>query len=313
MMNTIFRQEVALGWLSVYMDDIVIHTKWQNEETEVEHQAQHWQYVHHILDKLKENDLYLKLKKCKFEQEEIKYLGLIVGRNKLWMDPTKIQGVATWKEPMNPTEVHKFLGFTGYYQYFIHNYSKIARPLLDLTKKATPWNWERWQQKAFDELKWRMTSSLVLMQPDFNKKFYLQVNALAYGMGAVLSQEGKHTTPSLLKCAKPVLNPIAYYSAMFTLVKRNYDIYERELLAIMKSLAHWQPYLGWTKELFMILTDHTNLQYWKSPKNLNRQTAQWHTDLQEYDFEIKHIPGSTNISADALSRPPGVDQGKEDN
>jgi hypothetical protein len=139
MMNTIFCQEVALGWLSVYMDDIVIHTKWQNEETEVEHQARHWQYVHHILDKLKENDLYLKLEKCKFEQEEIEYLGLIVGRNKLWMDPTKIQGVATWKEPMNPTEVHKFLGFTGHYQYFIHNYSKIARPLLDLIKKATPW------------------------------------------------------------------------------------------------------------------------------------------------------------------------------
>jgi hypothetical protein len=69
------------------------------------------------------------------------------------MDPIKIQGVATWKEPTNPTEVHKFLGFTGYYRYFIHNYSKITRPLLNLTKKATSWHWEQQQQDAFDKLK----------------------------------------------------------------------------------------------------------------------------------------------------------------
>jgi len=73
------------------------------------------------------------------------------------------------------------------------------------------------------------------------------------------------------------------------------------------------PYLGWTKEPFTILTDHANLTYWKSPQNLNRHTARWHADLQEYDFKIKHISGNTNIPADALSRPPGVDQGKNNN
>ena len=81
----------------------------------------------------------------------------------------------------------------------------------------------------------------------------------------------------------------------------------------MKSLQHWHPYLGWTKEPFTVLTDHANLTYWKSPQNLNRRTARWHADLQEYDFKIKHIPGNTNIPADALSRPPGVDQGENDN
>jgi len=100
---------------------------------------------------------------------------------------------------------------------------------------------------------------------------------------------------------------------MFTPTERNYDIYKCKLLAIMKSLIHWWPYLGWTKEMFTILTDHANLQYWKAPKNLNRWTAQWHADLQEYDYEIKHIPGSTNITADTLSRPPRVDKGEEDN
>jgi hypothetical protein len=79
----------------------------------------------------------------------------------------------------------------------------------------------------------------------------------------------------------------------------------------MKSLAHWQPYLGWTKEPFTILTDHANLQYWKSPQNLNHRTAQWHANLQEYDYEIQHIP--EKVPTDILSHPSNVDQGKDDN
>jgi hypothetical protein len=132
-------------------------------------------------------------------------------------------------------------------------------------------------------------------------------------MGAILSQQEGHTTPNLAKWSKPVLHLIAYYSATFTPTERNYDIYERELLAVMKSLYHWRPYLGWTKEPFTILTDHANLTYWKAPRNLNRQTAWWHADLQEYDFKIVHIPGNTNTVADALSRPTGADQGETDN
>jgi hypothetical protein len=110
-----------------------------------------------------------------------------------------------------------------------------------------------------------MCTSPVLTQPDFDKRFFLQTDASAYGMGAVLLQEGE-LTPSLLKHKKPTLHPISYYSATFTPMECNYDIYERELLAIMKSLAHWRPYLGWTKHPFLILTNHANLQYWKSPK-----------------------------------------------
>ena len=81
----------------------------------------------------------------------------------------------------------------------------------------------------------------------------------------------------------------------------------------MKSLAHWRPYLGWTKVPFIIQTDHANLQYWKSPQNLNRRTACWHADLQEYDFQLEYILGKTNIPSDFLSRPPLADQGKTDN
>ncbi len=155
-----------------------------------------------------------------------------------------------------------------------------------------------------------MCSQPVLAQPNFNKPFFLQTNASTYGMGAILSQEGEHHA---VASQKPKLHPIAYYSATFTPMEWNYNIYERELLAIMKALTHWRHYLGWTKYPFTILTDHANLLYYKTPKKLNRRTAQWHADLQEYDFVIKHIPGKINTPANELSRPANINQGQDDN
>jgi hypothetical protein len=110
----------------------------------------------------------------------------------------------------------------------------------------------------------------VLTQPDFDKKFYLQMDASGYGMGAILLQEGGHDTLTLalVQKHKPVLHPIVYYLATFTPMEHNYNVYDRELLAIMKALVHWRQYLGWTKVLFMIMMDHANLQHWKLPQNL---------------------------------------------
>ena len=137
------------------------------------------------------------------------------------MSPKKLQGVADWPIPKTPTNIRQFLGFTGYYRYFIPNYSSIARPLLDLTKKTIPWHWGERQFKVFEELKTRMCSSLVLAQPNFDKRFILQVDASAYGVGAILSQEGDLSTltPSLKQRTKPTLHPVAYYSATFTATK----------------------------------------------------------------------------------------------
>ena len=141
MMNTIFRKEVTEGWLSVYMDDIAVHTKLRPGETEEQHLAQHRDLTHHILDKLEEEDLYLKPEKCMFEQKEIDYLGVIVGKGTLHMDPSKIQDILNWPIPKNPTDIRSFLGFTGFYRYFIPKYLEIARPLLDLTKKLINFEW----------------------------------------------------------------------------------------------------------------------------------------------------------------------------
>ena len=135
MMNTIFRKEVAQGWLSVYIDDIAIHTRRTATETEEQHWQRHKRYTHHILDKLETHDLYLKPEKCAFEKEEIDYLGIIISQGTVKLDPSKLKGVADWPKPKMPTEIRQFLEFTGYYRYFIPKYSEIARPLLDLTKK----------------------------------------------------------------------------------------------------------------------------------------------------------------------------------
>jgi reverse transcriptase-like protein len=233
MMNTIFRKQVAQGWLSVYMDDIAIHTRRQPREMEEEHCKRHRAYVHLVLDILEQHNLYLKPEKCAFKQKEIDYLGVIVGEGTLKMDPKKIQGVVDWSPPTTVTKVRQFLGFMGYYCYFIPNYSRIARPLLDLTKKATNWHWGPEQTKAFETLKTLMCHKSILTQPDFDKHFYLQMDASAYGMGAILSQAaGPNPSTNDLdnnlphKNSKPKLHPIAYYSATFTPTERNYDIYE---------------------------------------------------------------------------------------
>ncbi len=105
MMNTIFRMEVVQGWLSVYMNDIAIHTKCEPNETEQQHLKRHCLYTHHMLHKLEQNDLYLKPEKCNFEKKEIDYLGIIVGNGKIQMDPKKLNGIADWPIPRNPTEI----------------------------------------------------------------------------------------------------------------------------------------------------------------------------------------------------------------
>src|ERR1019366_3984008 len=257
-MNDIFAPEIAQGWLTVYMDDMLIHTGDDLHKHRIK--------VHTVLRRLKEHDLYLKPEKCQFEQRRIEFLGVILEKGTVQMDPTKTKGIADWQAPRNLRDVRAFLGFTGFYRYFVPNYSKIARPLIALTQKAVPFQWEEPQFKAFETLKTLMCGRPVLRQPDYTRPFCLSTDASAYGVGAVLSQEGELNP----RTKKPTQHPIAYYSATFSPTERNYDIFERELLAIMKALAHWQPHLAGTRDPVTVLTDHANLTYWKEPRKVNR-------------------------------------------
>ena len=126
--------------------------------------------------------------------------------------------------------------------------------------------------------------------------FYLQTNTLKYGVGAVLSQDGEAKGVTLRKC-----HPITFYSTTFSPTKQNYNTHDLEFLGVVKSIEHWRPYLIWTKEPFVIETDHKNLTYWKSLRKLMGRTAQWHKKLQDYNFKILHILEKNNTLADMLS------------
>jgi len=126
--------------MTVYMDDMAIHTVQWPGETEEDHIIQHWDIVNQVLQKLNDHDLYLNPEKCDFELPHIDFLGVRVVNGMVQMEQGKIDKVKEWKPLRNVTEVWQFLGFTGYYWYFIQGYSQITWPLLDLTKNATPWH-----------------------------------------------------------------------------------------------------------------------------------------------------------------------------
>jgi RNase H-like domain found in reverse transcriptase/Reverse transcriptase (RNA-dependent DNA polymerase) len=197
MMNTLFSEEITLKWLTIYMDDMAIHMGKKPGETEEQHLQQHHTYVKTVLEQLEKHDLYLKPKKCTFEQPTIEFLGVKVENGTVQMDDEKVHKVQQWLTPTNITEIHKFLRFTGYYRYFIQDYSAIACPLLELTHKGTPWHWTDRQQLAFETLRNKMCTKPILQQPDFARPFYIQTDASAYGVGApciLLSHLHPHQT-----------------------------------------------------------------------------------------------------------------------
>ena len=139
--------------------------------------------------------------------------------------------------------------------------------------------------------------------PDYEKPFELEVYASNYALGAVLNQRD----------ANNQIHLVAFYSSTLSAAERNYDVYDKELLAIHRPLKHWQHYLVGSPHKIIIHTDHSNLQYWKEARKISRHIAREFLDLSEYDFIIKHVPGVSNVRADALSRRADYTEGREDN
>jgi hypothetical protein len=219
------------------------------------------------------------------------------------MDPTKVEGVRNWATPSTKKHVRSFLGFCNFYRAFIRGFAKLAKPLNNLTKKDAPWVWGNDEQNTFDTLKHRITEEPILRQPQMDKQFELEVDASGYAIGAVLMQrqeDGKR-------------HPVGFYSATLNDAERNYDIYDLELLAVVKSLENWRTYLAGSPHKVVVFTDHMNLQYWQDPHKISRRVARQVLRLAEYDIELRHIPGKTNGRADALSRLPNYNQGGDDN
>ncbi len=160
MMDDIFQEEIAQGWLRIYMDDTIIAT----EDNPIEHAAK----VQHFLSKLQKHDLFLKPEKCRFHQKEVEYLGVIIGQGSVKMDPVKVEGIVHWPTPATVKDVRSFLGFCNFYRAFIPHFSNVAWPLNDLTKKNKKWEWTDIEEQAFQKLKQICASYPVLQTPDFN-------------------------------------------------------------------------------------------------------------------------------------------------
>ena len=284
MMNEIFVDMISEGVVVVYLDGILIFTKTLDEHREV---------TCRVLERLAAHELFLRPEKCEFEKTRIEYLGLIISENHVEMDPVKVAGVAEWPQPNNKREVQSFLGFANFYRRFIQDFSHHARPLFDLTRNDKKWKWDLPEATAFRKLKEAITSAPVLTTPADNRPFRIEADSSDFATGAVLSQ---------LSAEDEKWHLVAYLSKSLSDTERNYEIHDKEMLAIIRALEEWRHFLEGAPDKFEIWTDHKNLEYFMSAKKLNRRQARWSLTLARFDFVMHHRPGKTMGKSDALSR-----------
>jgi len=270
MMNDIFRTLIAEGIVVVYLDDILIFT-----ETEEEHE----QAVQRVLEVLAEHKLFLRPEKCEFHRKRIEYLGLVISKNKVEMDPVKVAGVRNWPILENRTDVQTFIGFVNFYRCFIRDFSTIARFLFDLTCSDKAWNWDTKEQDTFERLKAAVTTAPVLVLPQDLEPFRIEADSSDFTSGAVLSQQLPREEKR---------HPVAFYSKSLSPVERNYEIHDKEMLAIIRALEEWRHFLEGARHPVEIWTDHKNLEYFMTAKKLNHRQACWSLYLARFDFKLTH-------------------------
>ena len=189
------------------------------------------------------------LEKCKFKHWEVDYLGLIISKDHVVMDPVKVQGVTDWPQPVKVKDIQSFIGFMNFYWRFICNFSEIAHH--GLTHKSKDWSWGAAKQQAFNALKSAVTSTPMLAFPSKSSPFHLECDASNFATGAVLSQQQEDG----------LFHLIGFMSKSFSDTEWNYQIHDKEMLAIMQALEEWRHFLKGSDQKFKIHTDHKNLSY----------------------------------------------------
>lgn len=291
MMNEILRDLILEGKVMVYLDDILIFTQDVKENRRI---------TREVLRRLRENDLFAKPEKCFFEKDRIEYLGMIISHGHVEMDPAKVAGVTEWPRPTKVKQVQAFLGFANFYRRFIKDFAKIAKPLTILTKKDQKWIWDDAQEQAYQNLKKAFTTAPILRIPDDENPFRLETDASDFATGAVLSQ---------LDPTDGLWHPVAFYSKSLNEHERNYEIYDKELLAIIRALEEYRQHLEGHPQTIEIWSDHQNLTYFRNAQKLSRRQARWSLYLTRFNFVLKHKPGKTMLTADPLSRRPDHEEG----
>jgi len=181
----------------------------------------------------------------------VEFLGVVIGPEGIKIEKKKVRGVLEWPTPKCVKDVQKFLGLANYYRRFIEGFATVARPLHDMVKKDKKWEWTEKQEKAFKELKERFTKEPVLAAPDIDKKMRMEVDASDYAMGGVLS----------MKCEDRLWRPVAFLSKLLNETERNYEIHDKDMLAIIRGLEAWRHLLEGVQYKFEIWTNYKNLEY----------------------------------------------------
>ena len=275
LMNRVFKPFLD-EFVIVFIDDILVYSK---------SFAEHEQHLRMVLQTLRNKRLYAKLKKCEFWLSSVTFLGHIISVDGVSVDPHKIEAIVNWPRPTNVTEVRSFMGLAGYYRRFVKDFSRIAIPLTQLTRKNVPFEWNEKREKSFQVLKKRLVSAPILTLPSGTDGFTIYSDASHRGLGCVLMQHGK---------------VIAYASRQLRPHEKNYPTHDLELAAVVFALKIWRHYLyGVTCEIF---TDHKSLKYLFTQKELNMRQRRWLELIKDYDIIIQYHPGKANVVADALSR-----------
>ncbi|KAK3507042.1 hypothetical protein QTP70_001588 [Hemibagrus guttatus] len=284
LINGVFRDLLGRGVIA-YIDDILVYSTSMEE---------HVRQVREVLARLQRFRLFVKLEKCEFSRTTVSFLGYLISPRGVEMDTNKVRAVSEWPAPTTIKELQRFLGFANFYRRFIRSYSSVAAPLTSLLRgKPKKLSWTDQARAAFQRLKDCFTTAPILCHPDPDRPFVVEVDASSSGLGAVLSQ--RHGDPGRV-------HPCAFYSRKLTTAEVNYDVGNRELLAIKAALDEWRHWLEGARHPFQVLTDHRNLEYLRGAKRLNPRQARWALFFTRFQFTVSYRPGSKNGKADALSR-----------
>jgi hypothetical protein len=249
-MNDIFSDLLDVT-VTVYLDDILIYS---------DDPDQHQSHVREVLRRLRQHGLYCRPDKCHFSTDTVEYLGFILSKDGLTMDPSKIRTILDWPEPKKVKDVQSFLGFANFYRRFISDYSKIVVPLTRMTRKGVPWSFTDAARDAFNTLKSAFTSAPILASWVPDKPLIVETDASDYALGAILS----------IVSDSGEVHPVAFHSRTFTSAEINYDTHDKELLAIYAAFKVWRHYLEGSGAPIDVVTDHKNLEYFSTTKILTR-------------------------------------------
>lgn len=254
--------------------------------------SEHLGHIRAFFDRLLAANLTINLSKCEFGRATVTYLGKVVGRGHVRPVEAKVEAICQFPVPTNRREVRRFLGMAGYYRNFCKNFSSVVAPLTDLISPKVAFHWSDSSQQAFENAKALLICAPVLAAPDFSKPFRLAVDASDFGAGAVLLQVA----------ADGVEHPICFFSKKFSPQQRVYSTVEKEALALVLAVQHFEVYIGSSTCPVMVYTDHSPLVFLNRMRNANQRLMRWSLILQAFNLEIVHIRAKENVLADELSR-----------